>query len=91
MCIRDRLSNKPHRQTVKVVREIFGEDVFDCAWGQQEGIQRKPDPEAVFKILEKLGGTKEECLYLSLIHISLQGKEGALVHSSVQFLLVQFF
>ena len=58
------LSNKPHRQTVKVVREIFGEDVFDCAWGQQEGIQRKPDPEAVFKILEKLGGTKEECLYI---------------------------
>ena len=25
------LSNKPHRQTVKVVREIFGEDVFDLS------------------------------------------------------------
>ena len=28
------LSNKPHRQTVKVVREIFGEGVFDCIEGQ---------------------------------------------------------
>lgn len=58
------LSNKPHQQTVKVVREIFGEDVFDCVWGQREGVKRKPDPEAVLKILENLGGLKEECLYV---------------------------
>lgn len=58
------LSNKPHQQTVKVVREIFGEDVFDCAWGQREGVKRKPDPEAIFQILETLGSSKEECLYV---------------------------
>lgn len=58
------LSNKPHRQTLKVVNDIFGEDIFDCAWGQQEGIKRKPDPEAVYKILEKLESSKEDCLYI---------------------------
>ncbi|MEZ3487491.1 MAG: HAD family hydrolase [Lachnospiraceae bacterium] len=57
------LSNKPHRQTVKVVREIFGEGVFDYVQGQQEGIPRKPDPAGVFRLLEKLEVTKEECLY----------------------------
>lgn len=57
------LSNKPHRQTVKVVREIFGEDVFDYVQGQQEGIPRKPDPSGVLKLMEKMQVTREECLY----------------------------
>lgn len=58
------LSNKPHRQTVKVVREIFGEGIFDCVQGQQEGIPRKPDPAGVCQLLEKLEVMKEECLYV---------------------------
>ena len=58
------LSNKPHRQTQKVVREIFGESVFDVAQGQQENIDRKPSPDGVFCILEELGVLKEECLYV---------------------------
>lgn len=57
------LSNKPHQQTVKVVREIFGEDVFDYVQGQQEGIPRKPDPSGVFRLLERMQVTREECLY----------------------------
>lgn len=58
------LSNKPHRQTQKVVREIFGEGVFDIIQGQQENISRKPDPDGVFCILKELGISKEECLYV---------------------------
>lgn len=57
------LSNKPHQQTVKVVREIFGEDVFDYVQGQQEGIPKKPDPSGVFQLLERMRVTREECLY----------------------------
>ena len=34
------LSNKPHRQTVKVVEAVFGKELFDCAQGQQEGVKR---------------------------------------------------
>lgn len=58
------LSNKPHRQTVKVAQEIFVGDVFDALQGQQEGIPRKPSPEGIYAILEKLGVSKEECLYV---------------------------
>ena len=58
------LSNKAHQQTVKVVREIFGEDIFDCVQGQQETVARKPDPAGVFRLMEKMQVTEEECLYV---------------------------
>lgn len=57
------LSNKPHRQTVKVAEEIFGRHVFAAVQGQQEKIPRKPSPEGIYAILSNLGVSKEECLY----------------------------
>ena len=38
------LSNKPDRQVGHVIREIFGEGLFDWIQGQKEGVPRKPDP-----------------------------------------------
>ena len=58
------LSNKPHRQTKKVVERIFGEDVFDCVQGQKEGIARKPDPAGFYRLLEEMQAGREECLYV---------------------------
>lgn len=58
------LSNKPHRQTKKVVERIFGEDVFDCVQGQKEGIARKPDPAGTYRLLEEMQAGREECLYV---------------------------
>lgn len=58
------LSNKPHSQTVKVVREVIGDAWIDWAQGQQENVARKPDPEAVYAILEKFDVKKEESLYI---------------------------
>ena len=58
------LSNKPHEQAVKVVKEIFGERWFDYVSGQQEGIEKKPDPAGVIHIMETLKLTNEECLYV---------------------------
>lgn len=58
------LSNKPHRQTKKVVERIFGEDVFDCVQGQKEGIARKPDPAGIYRLLEEMQAGREECLYV---------------------------
>lgn len=66
------LSNKPHQQTVKVVREIFGEGVFDCVQGQREDIARKPDPEGVFWLMEALSASKEECLYIGDSEVDIQ-------------------
>ena len=48
------LSNKPDRQAVHVVEEIFGKETFDLVWGQREGVPRKPDPSALFAMAESL-------------------------------------
>ena len=58
------LSNKPHRQTVKVVKEIFGEGVFDYAQGQMDSVPKKPDPTGVLRLLEKMDVREDECLYI---------------------------
>lgn len=58
------LSNKPNRQTVKVVKEIFGDNIFDYAQGQKDGIRRKPAPDGVWYLMEQMQVSKEECLYI---------------------------
>lgn len=58
------LSNKPDRQTVKVVKAIFGEELFDYAQGQKEGIRRKPESDGVWYLMEQMHVSKEECLYI---------------------------
>ena len=58
------LSNKPDRQTVKVVKEIFGDNIFDYAQGQKDGIRRKPAPDGAWYLMEQMQVSKEECLYI---------------------------
>ena len=58
------LSNKPDRQTVKVLKEIFGDNIFDYAQGQKDGIRRKPAPDGVWYLMEQMQVSKEECLYI---------------------------
>lgn len=58
------LSNKPHRQTIKVVQAMYGKGLFEHIQGQKEGIPRKPDPAGIVYALEKLGADREECLYV---------------------------
>ena len=72
------LSNKPHPQTVKVAEEIFGRDVFDVLQGQREGIPRKPSPEGIYTILEKLGAATEECLYVGDSEVDIATGSNAL-------------
>ena len=58
------LSNKPHAETVNVIETLFGKDYFDVIQGQKENVAIKPSPEGVFQILEQLGLTANDILYL---------------------------
>ena len=58
------LSNKPDRQAVHVVEEIFGKGVFDHIQGQKDGVPRKPDPTAVLSIAGEFGASPSETLYI---------------------------
>lgn len=58
------LSNKPHLRTLDVIHDIFGDGTFDVVRGQQDGVPRKPSPVGVQLILEELGLTPEDLLYI---------------------------
>ncbi len=66
------LSNKPHLQTIDVVKTFFGEDLFAWVQGQQEGVPRKPDPAAAILIAEHFNVPKEECVYIGDSDVDMQ-------------------
>ena len=65
------LSNKPHAQTVKVISTLFGDGLFDHVQGQQEGIEKKPDPSGVFAITKAFGIKPEECMYIGDTNVDM--------------------
>lgn len=56
------VSNKPEPTTQKISEELFG-DLIDICRGQTEGCPIKPDPTAVFDVIDQLGVNKEDCVY----------------------------
>ncbi len=66
------LSNKPHAQTVKVVKAMCGEDTMDWIQGQMDPIPRKPDPTGVYYVAEKLGVAVEDCLYVGDSEVDIE-------------------
>lgn len=58
------LSNKPHSQTVDVIRHYFKEDIFDEVYGKKEEFSPKPNPESAWDLIEKLVLNKEDILYV---------------------------
>ena len=65
------LSNKPHAQTKKVISSLFGDDLFDWVQGQQEGIEKKPDPSGALKIARAFGVNPEECMYIGDTNVDM--------------------
>ncbi|MDE5703252.1 MAG: HAD family hydrolase [Bacteroidales bacterium] len=57
-------SNKPHAAAVEIVRHYFGDDLFDCVYGQRPGVPVKPDPSIVRDILRELDVPAEQALYV---------------------------
>ncbi len=58
------LSNKPDEFISDILEKIYPEHNFTEAWGQKAEYKRKPDPEALYAILEKHGIDKSECVYV---------------------------
>ena len=71
------LSNKPHQTALKVSNELFGDDLIKRCFGGREGIPLKPDPQAVYEILELEGVKKEECIYIGDTSTDMKTGKGA--------------
>lgn len=57
-------SNKPHERTIDVVESLFGKGYFDEILGQADDRPKKPHPDGVFYLAEKLGVTIDEIAYV---------------------------
>lgn len=78
------LSNKPHKQAVDVVESLFGKDCFDEIQGQTDKIARKPSPDGVYVLLDRMGLQKEQCLYAGDTNTDMQtGKAAGLYTAGV--------
>ena len=57
---------------------LFGRDVLTGIWGTGIcGIKKKPSPEGVEALLEELGISKEECLYLGDTNTDMETGTGS--------------
>ena len=66
------LSNKPHADTLNVVRYFFPQTPFRVIRGQMEGVPVKPDPAGALAIAEEIGAQPRECLYLGDTSVDME-------------------
>ena len=58
------LTNKPHEAALKANEIFFKKFDFDCVMGQTEQTPLKPNPQAVYAILNKLGVSASDCVFV---------------------------
>ncbi len=75
------LSNKPHEHTVDVIRDCFGETVFDVVLGAKPELARKPAPDGALVIMRELGTKAQECLYIGDTDTDMQTGNAAGMHT----------
>ena len=75
------LSNKPDRQAVHVVEEVFGKELFDHVQGQKDGVPKKPDPTAALMIARSFGVLPEEATYIGDSEVDLATGHAAKMHT----------
>lgn len=73
------ISNKPHSTTSQVVSALLG-SLLDVVFGGREGVPLKPDPTAVFEIMDILKVNKDDVLYVGDTGTDMEtGKRAGLI------------
>jgi phosphoglycolate phosphatase len=75
------LSNKPIEFTIMVVKHFFSDIKFDNVLGARPNIPIKPNPHAVFEIIENLKLQKEDVLYVGDTGTDIQTANAAELNS----------
>lgn len=58
------LTNKGQRFVGDILKKCFPDFTFDVFYGQRDGVERKPHPQAFELLLKELETEKEDCLYI---------------------------
>lgn len=64
---------------VRQLCEQYFPNLFDFVVGEREGIRRKPAPDSVLEVLERLGVSKENTLYIGDSDVDIQTAKNACV------------
>lgn len=65
------VSNKGDFAVQELVAQYFP-GTFDAAVGEREGIRRKPAPDTVFAVMERLGARPADCVYVGDSEVDIQ-------------------
>ena len=60
-----------------MVRTFFAEGTFDEVQGQSDKYPRKPDPSAVYAVLERMGVSPEEAVYVGDSEVDMKTGKAA--------------
>ena len=66
------LTNKPHQNAVSCIDEYFGAELFDCIFGQKDGVPKKPDPTGAFEICKLLELKTDEVIYIGDSNVDME-------------------
>ena len=71
------LTNKGHQYVGAIIDRCFPEHKFDIYYGQRDGIERKPHPQSFELLLNELGVSKEDCLYIGDSEVDVKTAKNA--------------
>ncbi len=74
-------SNKTHEFTVKIIEDIFGDDLFDIVSGSKDNVAKKPSPEILNTIINKIGVNKEKTFMVGDTNIDILTAKNAEISS----------
>ena len=70
------VSNKAHEAVVSLSEEYF-EGLFDASIGEREGIRRKPSPDSINEVLNKLNIDREYAIYVGDSEVDIETAKNA--------------
>ncbi len=75
------LTNKPQIQAEEALEKLFGADAFDLIQGQVEGEPKKPDPQSIWNVIDKLGCTREHSMLIGDSEVDIRTGKNAEVYT----------
>ncbi len=71
------LTNKAEGFVAGILNKCFPEHSFKVSWGQREGLERKPSPQGLLKLISELGYKNDDCLYVGDSEVDIQTANNA--------------
>lgn len=62
---------------VKTLMEDYFNALYDCAYGERAGIERKPAPDAVFGAISEMGGDLKNTVYIGDSEVDVETSKNA--------------